>query len=253
MLTARLWACCGRFRGRIETALRAKPFFLVSPSPHWLSSWPLEWLFQRPCPVCQQPLPPLDRTPQLCPSCADELLQSKPGLRGSVPLRWWAVGTYQGAYRRRLLELRQHPRPDRLAAFLRRIKPPSFAPSAAPLLVPIPSWKLRANPLPTLIGAEAGRQWRWQTANLLRRSRPVLGQHHLNEAMRRENQKGAFLCQRQARSAEVHRHPVLLVDDILTTGATALNAAEALKQGGWHVHGIICLARTPGSRMASRP
>jgi len=41
------------------------------------------------------------------------------------------------------------------------------------------------------------------------------------------------------------RRPVLIVDDILTTGATALNGALCLKAAGWPVLGIICLARTP--------
>jgi orotate phosphoribosyltransferase len=43
---------------------------------------------------------------------------------------------------------------------------------------------------------------------------------------------------------------VFLVDDILTTGATALHATKALQGGGWRVEGVICLARTPGSRQA---
>ena len=76
----------------------------------------------------------------------------------------------------------------------------------------------------------------------------MLGQHHLNRAMRRSNQKGAFTCTRAARPGEARRHPVLLVDDILTSGATALNAAMALRQAGWRVQGLICLARTPWQR-----
>jgi predicted amidophosphoribosyltransferase len=246
------WPCCGRSRGRLDPALRAQLARApVSPAPPWLLCWPLEWLCHRPCPLCGQPLEPPGRASRLCTSCIDTLRLPSQGLRGSVPLPWWAVGTYQGTYRRRLLELRQRPRPERLAAFLRRLEPPSFAPTVAPLLVPVPSWKVHANPLPALIGAEAGRQWRWRNADLLRRSRPVLGQHHLNKAMRLENQRGAFLCHRRARGGEARQHPVFLVDDILTTGATALSAAEALRQGGWRVHGVICLARTPGQREAT--
>ena len=43
---------------------------------------------------------------------------------------------------------------------------------------------------------------------------------------------------------------MLIVDDILTSGATAESAALCLKQGGWRVRGLLCLARTPerGSR-----
>ena len=38
---------------------------------------------------------------------------------------------------------------------------------------------------------------------------------------------------------------VWLVDDILTTGSTALAARQALEEAGHHVAGLICLRRTP--------
>lgn len=220
----------------------------MSQVPHWFSGWLLQGLVHRPCPLCRQPLEPPVLSPRLCSSCVNTLLLPDRGLRGGSPLPWWAVGLYQGIYRQRLLDIRKHPRPERVAAFLGRLEPPSFSSTVSPLLVPIPSWKARPNPLPALIVAEARRQWQWRTAELLRRSRPVLGQHHLNQAMRRENQRGSFLCLRRPRGAEARQHPVLLVDDILTTGATALNAAEALRQAGWRVHGMICLARTSGEQ-----
>jgi predicted amidophosphoribosyltransferase len=214
-------------------------------------SWPLDWFFTRPCPLCRQPLSPPGLTPRLCPSCRASLLLPSQGLRGTEPLPWWGVGTYQGTFRRLLLELRKRPHVERMAALLQGLEPPTFPAGITPLLVPVPGWKRRANPLPALTGQLAGRQWRWGNANLLRRSRPVLGQHHLNQAMRQENQRGAFTCHRHPRGGERRLHPVLLVDDILTTGATALNAAEALRAGGWHVHGLICLARTSGRRQAT--
>ncbi len=217
----------------------------------WLSGWPLEGLVQRPCALCREPLEPPGLAARLCLGCIRTLSLPHGGLRGVDPLPWWAVGHYQGSYRQRLLSLRKHPRPERLAAFVRQLDPPSFSPPVAPLLVPIPSWKVRANPLPAMIGVQAQRQWHWRKADLLRRSRPVLGQHHLNQAMRLENQRGAFLCTRRARGAEARQHPVFLVDDILTTGATALSAADTLRQGGWRVHGLICLARTCGPRKAT--
>jgi predicted amidophosphoribosyltransferase len=117
--------------------------------------------------------------------------------------------------------------------------------SPPPLLVPIPSWKKRANPLPGLLVGSLAWQLGWRPAQLLKRSRPVLGQHHLGRDLRWANQAGAFHAlpapERQGNTGT----PVLLIDDILTTGATAWAAAQALGAQGWRVVGMACLARTP--------
>jgi predicted amidophosphoribosyltransferase len=212
----------------------------------WLGLQPLEWLVSKPCPLCRQPLPPGDllRAP-LCASCAGALMLPHEGLHGTSPLPWWAAGPYVGAYRRILLDLRHRPHQKSVAALLRGVTLPTFPHGVAPLMVPVPSWKKRANPLPGLICRMACRKWRCRGADLLRRSRPVLGQHHLNRAMRMENQKGAFTCLRPPKAKESWTHPLILVDDILTSGATALSATETLRQAGWRVQGLICLARTP--------
>lgn len=209
---------------------------------------PCDWFVAKPCPLCRQPLPPPGLLTRVCIACSEALLLTKGGLEGSTPLRWWAPGHYMGSYRRILLGLRQHPHQESVVALLKVLDLPSFPPHTAPLLVPVPSWKRRANPLPGLMCRLGARQWRWESAELLQRSRPVLGQHHLKQAMRWENQRGAFTCSRRANPREARQQPVLLVDDILTTGATALSAATALGQAGWRVHGLICLARTPWHR-----
>jgi len=67
-----------------------------------------------------------------------------------------------------------------------------------------------------------------------------VGQHHLNRRQRLGNQRGSFRCPTAGRA------PLWLVDDILTTGATALAAAEVLEARGWAVQGLLCLGRTPG-------
>jgi predicted amidophosphoribosyltransferase len=114
------------------------------------------------------------------------------------------------------------------------------------LLVPIPSWKRHANPLPPLLCRELARLRGLRAANLLERSRPVLGQHHLRGEMRHANQEGAFRCSRLPFPGEAaHHHRLLLVDDILTSGATACSAAATLREAGWPVTGLVCLARTP--------
>ncbi len=132
-----------------------------------------------------------------------------------------------------------------MRALVRSIRPPLAAGPLRPLLVPIPSWKRRGNPLPPLVCQCLSRQLGLVAAPLLLRRHPVLGQHHLGRAMRFANQRGSFACCRPPQPGEARRRPLLLVDDILTSGATALAAAEALQQAGWRVEGLLCLARTP--------
>jgi predicted amidophosphoribosyltransferase len=73
----------------------------------------------------------------------------------------------------------------------------------------------------------------------------------LGRKLRIANQAGAFRCLRPPGPGEARRRPVLIVDDILTTGATATSAARCLAAAGWRVEGVLCLART-GSREAER-
>ncbi len=74
--------------------------------------------------------------------------------------------------------------------------------------------------------------------HLLRRVRPTESQSHLTPDQRRKNVRNAFTA-----SADVHGRRILLVDDVLTTGATANEcAAELLRAGAASVH-VATLAR----------
>ena len=187
------------------------------------------------------------------PAWADDLQ----GLAGDQPLPWWAAGFYRGQARHELLRLRDQPRPAGLAPWLARLLPlleTSLGHRHRPtLVVPVPSWKRNSNPLPALLADALSERLGWeQRPELLRRSRPVLGQHHLGREMRIANQQGAFLACSAPRGQLAPRQPLLLVDDILTTGATAGAAAAAMSNAGWRVAGLICLARTPAGRRQRR-
>jgi predicted amidophosphoribosyltransferase len=205
----------------------------------------LDWLLPAACPLCGRPA---RRTQAPCDACRNRLQLPSEGLAGAAPLPWWAAGAYDGALRRELLGLRRRPRPAALQALAGTIRPPLPGPPQRPLLVAVPSWKRQANPLPPRLAQCLAQQLGLQRAELLTRTHPVLGQHHLGRALRFANQRGSFACLRQPEAGEARRRPILLVDDILTSGATALAAAEALRQGGWQVQGLLCLARTPERR-----
>ncbi|MEB3200488.1 MAG: ComF family protein [Synechococcaceae cyanobacterium] len=181
----------------------------------------------------------------MCSPCLQRLALPTGGLQGSQPLPWWSCGSYRGALRSQLLGLRRRPDSALLQALLPALLPPIAALEGEPWLVPVPSWKRRANPLPELLVQALSQRSKARGQGLLRRSRPVLGQHHLNRTLRELNQIGSFQALRPAGAGESRRHPLLVVDDILTTGATAFHAAACLEAAGWRVGGLLCLARTP--------
>jgi ComF family protein len=78
--------------------------------------------------------------------------------------------------------------------------------------------------------------------DLLRRTRATRAQSGLDAAARAENLRGAFICTAMRAPP---RH-VALLDDVLTTGNTALAAAAALRAGGVERVDLWCCARALG-------
>ena len=196
-------------------------------------------LIEPRCPICDgpwdSPMPP--KAP--CSTCLDALALPLKGLKGLLPLPWCALGPYAGPLRQLLLKLRQPHQGKALEALVQLLSDRLTLPATA-VLVPIPSWKRqRFNPLPQRIALGLGRP----TAELLHRTRAGLSQHHLNKRQRQSNLIGAFQAIPLPKQG-AHKS-VWLVDDILTTGSTALAARQALEEAGHRVAGLICLARTP--------
>jgi predicted amidophosphoribosyltransferase len=207
-----------------------------------------------PCPVCGGAADPPGQ-PGPCLGCRERFALPAGGLAGETPLPWYGLGAYEGAYRQLLLSQRKGPKGAVLRGLIGALAPTVPGGIAGTILVAIPSWKRQANPLPGLVVQQLIAQRvqgqplgaRARALPLLQRSRPTLGQHHLGRQQRLSNQEGAFRLQpsQQPALARLKRQRIWLVDDILTTGATALAAAAALGQAGLEVRGLLCLARTP--------
>jgi ComF family protein len=80
----------------------------------------------------------------------------------------------------------------------------------------------------------------------LRRCRNTSSQKELSRTQRRENLHEAF---RPARGVRLTGKHILLVDDVMTTGATLSEAARALKQVGAQRITAAVLARAEGGRL----
>ena len=92
-----------------------------------------------------------------------------------------------------------------------------------------------------LLAAPCAARWRLPVlGRALLRARPTLPQTDLDAAARRANVQDAF---RVPRPADVRDRRLLLVDDVLTTGATVAAAARALRAAGAAAVGVLTLAR----------
>lgn len=113
------------------------------------------------------------------------------------------------------------------------------------VIVPVPlHWRRRLargfNQANLLAGAVA-RRYGLPVSPALKRRRRTDSQAGLSNAKRRANVSGAFAVRRPE---VVRGRRVLLVDDVMTTGATASACAAALKRAGAAYVAVLTLART---------
>ncbi len=135
-----------------------------------------------------------------------------------------------------------------LAGWIRRATAPLA--DEAEVIVPVPLHPRRllarrynqAALLALGIGREAGRP---VLVDALLRRRATPSQGGLGRAGRRRNVQGAFALRPSAAPAIVGRR-VLLVDDVLTTGATVDECARILRRGAAAAVDVAVLARVPG-------
>jgi predicted amidophosphoribosyltransferase len=91
---------------------------------------------------------------------------------------------------------------------------------------------------PARLARELGRRWALPVGPTLERTRPLRPQRGLGRDERRRNVRAAF------RATAAVRGPVILVDDVYTTGATVSAAASALRGAGASSVVVVAFART---------
>ncbi|MGA2214454.1 MAG: ComF family protein [Bryobacteraceae bacterium] len=91
-----------------------------------------------------------------------------------------------------------------------------------------------------LLAREIGRRTHTPVENALRRVRNTAAQAGLTSAKRRLNVSGAFQA---SKPAAIDGRRVLLIDDVMTTGATAASCARALQRAGARQVTLLTLAR----------
>lgn len=198
----------------------------------------------------------------LCPACRSRLPETawpawpSPTPAGLAPP--WAAADYHGLVRAMLLAHKERHVAG-LVGPLATLLACSVAVAAGPprLLVPVPSrpGATRArghDPLLAVVRRAASLVPGTTVAPLVRSRGGVRDQAGLTAAERAANQHGSMWCPSAGlRRFAGRRDHVVVCDDVLTTGATALEAQRALLASGLRVAAIATVAATP-RRASSR-
>jgi len=169
----------------------------------------------------------------------------------------YSFGFYENELRK-LIHLFKYGRIQTLAAPLGRLLAHALPREQSfDVIVPMPlhwrkRWQRGFNQA-ELLAREIGRRTHVPVQNALRRVRYTESQAGLTSAKRRENVSGVFQASRRAgffsalfrakTPKALDGLSVLLIDDVMTTGATAASCARALKRAGARKVTLLTLAR----------
>ena len=191
------------------------------------------------CRRCSAALGPGDAHEDDCPACQSTPLRFK---------RSYAAGSYDGLMRELLLGLKFRRRSDLaepLAGLLFEQLSGRGEGVPVDVVVPVPTVRTRmlwrGHSAVRLLSQHLGRMMGAPCLEALRMTRRVDPQRGLSRAARFRNVQGAF---RVVRPAATEGRRVLLVDDVMTTGATASECAGVLRKAGAANVEVAVIAKT---------
>ncbi len=202
----------------------------------------LDFFLPAPCAACGQ------RGSTFCAAC-EAALATRPALllpkRGRVP-PVTALGLHRGRLRTAVLALKFRAMRPAGIALGRWLAPKIVPPFDVIAPVPLHPSRLRERGYNQALAIAQGiaREVRAPVLeHALVRSRATSSQSTLASAQRRSNVAGAFGA--GAQSAFVRGARVLLVDDVVTTGATVAACADVLYVAGARAVTVACVAVKP--------
>jgi len=241
---------------------------MVSSLAQSLTSALTDLVYPPVCLACGDVLPGPERI-SFCEACRTVLLDSSPvcercgrslsvkwSVEGSCPRcfgrsfafdRARSLGRYEDRMRELILRFKFQYETSLAAGFASVVESLSDAASFTPeCIMPVPMhWveKTRRgyNPAQLFAKALSRRFGVADAAAAVAKTRPTRPQTGLSRAQRSLNVKDAFAVKRRER---VRAKRVLVVDDVLTTGATAHEVARVLKRAGAAGVAVLTLART---------
>lgn len=191
------------------------------------------------CPRCAATVGPHTDVSGGCPACRDRSF----AFTGAVRL-----GPYEGRLKDAVLRIK-HSEGEAVAEMLARVlteeRVTELRGLGIEMVVPVPlhwrrRWSRGFNPSATLAEELAGELRVKFAPHVLRRVKPAPQHAQPSATARMENIRGAFTCSPRASLAS---RTILLVDDVMTTGSTANEAARMLKTAGAKSVFVAVLAR----------
>lgn len=153
-----------------------------------------------------------------------------------------SLAPYAGSWQQAVKAFKSWPQGDlleQLAHMLRRrmLSEPGF--QAWDGVVPVPARKRRDTHPATVLALRLARRANLPFLPVLSFRRPTRPQRDLDRSQRLSNMRQALRC----RAPKLAGKSLLVVDDVLTTGATVNECARALKAAGAGRVGVLTLAR----------
>lgn len=189
-----------------------------------------------------------------CRPCARDLDDApapvRPRVDPGVPA--WALGPYRGTHRRAVVAAKEHGRRDlaqplgvALGAAIVRLRRWGELPAGLLSVVPAPTRARAArtrggDPVTRAVRAAAMHDRALRVVPILETARGVRDSVGLSAAQRHRNLAGRVHL---TRATGVPREvPVLVVDDVMTTGTTAAEAVRVLTAAGFRPCGVLVIA-----------
>lgn len=177
---------------------------------------------------------------ELCQRSAPHRVRTRSGLPVGC------LGPYRGSLKRSIFELKFRGATSKATALAVALAGRFQQQLRGKLLVPVPLHPARLaergyNQSALLARVISRHSQAQADCSVLRRRSVRARQASLGRRERLSNLQGAMQAQRCGEK----RQAVVLVDDVVTTGATLDVAAQALRSQGFAVSGALCCARTP--------
>jgi ComF family protein len=176
-------------------------------------------------------------TGRLCPACGEPVRDNAACVRcrrSPFPFPVRSVARYQGPLARALVQLKYRPSTEMAAVMAGWLEGLVLQEGWTPqIVVPVPLGRMRQRQrgynqvalIARSLAGSLGIDFRPEAIQRIRETRSQVG---LDAEARRTNVQGAF----QAKPQDVQNSTVCLVDDLMTTGATLVSCAEALRLAG---------------------